>query len=510
MGIDVGTSSSKGVIVDLEGRILAGHVTEHSISAPHPGWAEHDPDAVWWHDVTEISKALMAKSGVRPSQVAGLGVSALAACMLPVDRHGRPLRPAILYGIDTRSAEEVDLLDRLIGHDRVFRTCGYNLSCQAVGPKILWFKRHEQALFRQTHKILGASSYLVYKLTGTYAIDTYQASSVAPFFNIGTMRWDDTLCEGILPLALFPDIRWSADVAGTITPKAAHETGLEPGIPVITGTCDAAAEAVSVGAVNPGDTVIIYGSCLMLIQALSQLKLTPGLWSSPHCIKERYVVKGSLGTGAILTKWFRDNLGYEDVANAMRADLDPYEVLAEGASHIPAGSEGLLVVPHFSGMQTPLSDPWARGVIAGLSLTHTRQHLYRALLEGVGFAVREITDAMSNAGVKPNRLIAVGGGSRNRVWLQIVSDILNSPQTVPSQTVGACYGDAFLAGYGVGVLPSLDILQRHWVKEDHEVVPIEENHRTYAELYPVYREACSGLRQQVHHLARLAGSGDAG
>jgi xylulokinase len=247
MGIDVGTLSSKGVLCTPGGEILAQRQVEHGLSIPRPGWAEHDADGVWWHDLCIISQALLAGASASAADVAALGVSALGPDLVPLDVHGRALRPAILYGIDTRAQAEITALEDRYGAREMTALAGMELSAQSVGPKILWLRRHEPALFRQTHYLCSASSFLVYRLCGQYVLDPTTASFFNPLFDNYSVAWSDRYADGIVGDVPLPRLAWPNEVVGEVTPQAAQETGLRPGTAVTAGTIDVVSEALSVG-----------------------------------------------------------------------------------------------------------------------------------------------------------------------------------------------------------------------------------------------------------------------
>ncbi len=259
MGIDIGTSGSKGVLVTLDGEVIAEHSTSHDFNIPRPGWAEHDADAVWWHDFCLISRALLDKAAIQQGQLAGVGCSAIAPTMLPLDERHRPLRPSILYGIDTRASAEIDELTQTLGAQRVFERTGQFLTSQSVGPKVLWYRRNEPELYNRTRKVVTAATYLVYRLTGHFVVDNYVAPYFTPFFNIERLAWDPAFVEPICPVEWLPETLWATEAAGMVTQQAAEETGIPAGTPVAVGTADAAAEAISAGAIDPGDLMVMYG-----------------------------------------------------------------------------------------------------------------------------------------------------------------------------------------------------------------------------------------------------------
>lgn len=489
LGIDIGTFESKGVLVGGDGTIVATAAKPHKMLVPRPGWAEHRPREDWWDDFTFISRKLISESGISPSGIRAVGCSAIGPCMLPVDHDGEALMNAVLYGVDGRAAKEIEELTDRIGGEKILDRCGNALTTQAVGPKILWLKRNRPEIFARTHKILTSTSYLVQRLTGAFVIDHYTASSSAPLYDVDRLTWTDSLAPDIIELERLPDLAFTTDIAGTVTRRASEETGLAEGTPVIVGTVDAAAEALSVGVLEPGDMMLMYGSTIFIIALTATRVRDPRLWYAPWLFPGEHASMSGLATSGTLTHWFRDQLarGFSDPKKAMIA-------LAEEAETSPPGANGLLLLPYFSGERTPIHDPHAKGVLFGLNLTHTRGDIYRALLEGIAYGTSHIAETYRDVGEAPKRVYAVGGGTKNKVWSQATSDISGQPQIIRRQTIGASYGDAFLAALGVGDVRRDDILS--WNPIASEITP--EPADVYRRGYRVFR----GLYDRTKDLMR--------
>lgn len=278
LGIDIGTFESKGVIVDLEGRVVASAAKPHKMLVPRPGWAEHRPKQDWWGDFTFISRKMLADSLIDPKAIRAVGTSAIGPCMLPVDADGEALTNAALYGVDARAAKEIEELNEMIGADRILRACGNALTSQSVGPKILWLKKNRAEIFRQAAKIVTSTTYLVQKLTGECVIDHYSAANISPLYLIDQRGYSTELASDIIEPERLPRLLWTTDIAGRVTAKAARATGLAAGTPVICGTIDAASEALSVGVIRPGDMMVMYGSTIFTIM-LSKARIEDArLW----------------------------------------------------------------------------------------------------------------------------------------------------------------------------------------------------------------------------------------
>lgn len=494
LGIDIGTYSSKGVLVTPEGRLVRQHVVEHAMEVPRPGWAEQDAESVWWHDLTAISRALLNGSRYSGRDVAGLAVSAIGPCLLPLDGAGKPLRKGILYGVDTRAHEEIEVLNRRLGENATFEFSGMAFTSQAVGPKILWLARNEPEVWERTRRLTTASSYLVYRLTGRHVIDRHTASHYMPLFDINKLDWSERYSDPVAALELLPELAWSDERAGEVTEEAAAETGLAPGTPVAVGAVDALSEAVSVGVVSPGDLMIMYGSTTFFILVLEEPVPDRRTWTVAGAFDGQYNLAAGMATSGSLTRWFRDQFA-PDLPKELA-----YEKLFDGASRIPPGAEGLLMLPYFSGERTPINDPNARGVIAGLSLSHTRDHVFRACLEGVAFGIRHNLETFSAIGAPIRRIVAVGGGTKSDIWVQIVSDVSQAAQIVPRQTIGASYGDAFLAGLAAGIVRQGDL--NAWVGQGRTIEPSPAHKNKYHEAFNLFKELYDETRPVVHALSR--------
>ena len=484
LGIDIGTSSSKGVLVTGQGKVVARASREHRTATPHPGWVEHDADDVWWADFLALTRELVAAA---EGPLAGLAVSGIGPCLLPADGAGRPLRPAILYGVDTRAGTEIAELTEELGAEEILRRGGTPLSSQAVGPKIRWLARHEPDVYARTEMLLMASSYLVHRLTGRYVLDHHSASQCDPMYDQDTLEWARDWAAAVAPGLPLPELAWPTEVVGSVTAEAARETGLPQGLPVTAGTVDAWAEATSVGVREPGDVMVMYGTTMFLIQVLSSPSPHPGLWTTSGVYPGTRSLAAGMATSGAVTDWLRRLVGGE------------FATLVEEAAAVPAGSRGLLLLPYFAGERTPIFDPNARGVIAGLTLEHGRAELYRAALEGIAYGVRHNLEAMREAGGRPRRLVAVGGGTQGGLWTQIVSDVTGEEQQVPTETVGACLGDALLAAGATGV----DVDPAAWNPPDHTVVPAstrryDEFYRRYRDLYPATADVAHFLAAEQH------------
>jgi xylulokinase len=487
LGIDLGTGSSKGVLVSPDGRTRATATVPHQVQMPRPGWFEVDADAIWWADVVALCRELLPQAD--GSRVAGVCVSGVGPCLLLADADGTPLRPAMLYGIDMRATAEIAELTQRYGAEAILRRCGKALSTQAVGPKLLWSCHHEPEVWARTRRWFGASSYAVHRLTGEYVLDHVTASQCDPLYDLQRRDWAHDWALDIVGDLPLPRLVQPSEVVGEVTRKASEETGLPAGIPVVAGTVDAWAEAFSVGVRAPGDLMLMYGSTMFLVQVLPEPVVHPMLWTTAGVEPGSCTLAAGMATSGSLTAWLQ----------ALTGGTSFETLVAEAAATAP-GADGLLVLPYFAGERSPIFDPLARGVVAGLSLRHTRGHLFRGAYEGIAYGIRQILELMDVAADEPaSRVVAVGGGTQGGLWTQVVADVCGRPQEVPRQAIGASYGSALLAAIGTGTVPPSTV----WAEVSCIVEPDPANVEVYDELYAMYRDLYPATQPVVHSLARM-------
>jgi xylulokinase len=482
LGVDIGTSSSKGVLVDTDGRVVASAVREHVVDRPAPGRFEMSAH-IWWDEFRSLTHELLAGPD---TDVVAVGVSGMGPCVLLTDDADVPVRAAILYGIDSRAVAQIERLDHDLGADEILRRCGSALTTQAAGPKIAWVAEEEPDRFARARRLYMPSSWLVRQLTGAYVLDHHSASQCTPLYDTVERRWYEPWAELVAPGIELPPLRWSGEAAGEVTHAAAAVTGLRAGTPVITGTIDAWAEAVSVGAHGIGDLMLMYGTTMFLVHTVPELVTSPALWGTVGALPGTRNLAGGMATSGALTNWLREIVGSPE-----------YAELLELAAASGPGANGLLMLPYFAGERTPIMDPQARGVIAGLTLSHTVGDLYRAALEATAFGVRHNIDTLTAAGGDIRRVVAVGGGTQGRLWTQVVSDVTGRAQELREMSIGASYGSALLAAQLVGDA-SVDV----WNPVREIVTPDPATTAGYDESYRLYRELYTSTAPVVHALAQ--------
>ena len=480
LGIDIGTYETKGVLVNIRGEVISQSAKKHEMIVPQSGWAEHRPIEDWWGDFTFISKDLLNKSGCDPKLIQAVSASTIGPCMLPVDKEGEPLMNAVLYGVDTRAYKEIEYLNKTIGKEKIFKFNGNALTSQQVGPKILWLKNNRPEIFSKTYKIVNGAAFINLKLTGNYAIDHYTGAFTSPLYDIQKQEWSNELLNDLIDLEQLPNLVWTDEIVGEVNEKASKETGLAEGTPVIAGTCDAAAEALSVGVLGSGDMMMMYGSTMFFISITDTILSDERLWYAPWLFQGEHSLMGGLATSGTLTHWFKNNF-----AKDLQGD-DIFIKLAKEAEQSPPGSKGIIFLPYFSGERTPIHDTHAKGTFFGLDLTHNRSDMYRSIFEGIAYGTNHVFDTFKELNYIPKKLYSVGGGTKNKIWSQTTSDIIGLNQILRKTTLGASYGDAFLAAYACGDLKKDDI--NNWNGIDYEIEAKNDNNNIYSKGYKNFRK----------------------
>ena len=503
LGSDIGTTLTKTVLIDLEGREIASASSEYGVIHPHPLWAEQWP-GVWLDAYVETVRQVLEESGARPDQVLGVGVSGLyGGSGIPVDASMEPVRPCIIW-MDRRATDEVAWIREHVDVDELFDITGNGIDTYHGFTKILWIRRNEPDLWERVHKFLTPQGFIIQRLTGEIAIDQSSAGNIGGVFDLRARRWSEPSCERLgIPVELLPErIVESNEIVGSITAEAAALTGLAAGTPVVSGGIDAAVATLSAGAFDEGDHVAMIGTSMCWGVIHEGASVSPRLVSMPYVAypsKKVYTFGGAATAGA-LARWFRDEFGQPETARAEKEDLDAYRLLDEEAARIRPGSDRLVVLPYFMGERSPIWDSDAKGTILGLTLSHTRAHVYRALLEGVAYALRHNIEAGREIGLRlGDTCTLVGGASRSPLWRQILSDVTGYP-LVATKGSEAALGDALLAGVAVGVVDCFERI-KSWLTYEEPTTPNTANRETYDRLYSVYKSAYPRLQELMGALS---------
>ncbi len=496
LGIDIGTSGARAVLVDLRGRVLASCSSEYPLLTPRPGWTEQDPLA-WWDAVAASVRAVLAGVDMRPSEVISVGLTGQMHGLVALDESGHPLRPAILWN-DQRTAEECAWITGRIGASRVIALTGNPVLTGFTAPKVMWMRRHEPELYARIAHLLLPKDYARHRLTRELATDVSDASGTS-LFDVRARAWSSEMLDALeIPSAWLPRAAESPEVVGTVTNEAAIATGLAPGTPVVAGAGDQAAQAVGTGIIRQGLVSATIGTSGVVFAHLDQLEIDPHgrLHAFCHAVPGRWHVMGVMLAAGGSLRWLRDSF-----AEVWRRDeMDPYDSMTLEAAATPPGAEGLVFLPYLTGERTPHADPFARGAFVGLTLRHRRGHMVRAVMEGVAMGLRDALDIVRGMGLPVTQVRASGGGARSALWRQILADVFNTEVVTVSAPEGAAYGVALLAGVGGGALPSVRVACETLIAVAEQTTPdaarasfYDRFYREYVALYPALRQSMRAL-----------------
>lgn len=503
MGTDIGTTLTKTVVVDLEGNEIATASREYDVLHPHPLWAEQWPD-VWYDAFVDTVRAVLRDGTIRPGEIGALGISGLyGGSGVPVDRTMRPIRPCIIW-MDRRAVREVDWVRGHVDTDELFAITGNGVDTYYGFTKILWIQWNEPDAWNRIHQLLPPHTYVIHRLTGEVAIDPSSAGNIGGVFDLASRAWSERTCGQLgIPIEMLPQrIVGPSEAVGVVTDDAARLTGLAAGTPVVSGGIDAAVATLSAGAFDPGDHVAMIGTSMCWGVVHDGGVVSPRLVSMPYAAypSEKVYTFGGAATAGALVRWFRDEFARPE---AGRGSADVYRLLDDEAARIPAGSDRLVVLPYFMGERSPIWDSDAKGTILGLTLSHTRAHVYRAILEGVAFALRHNMEAGEQIGLELGETCAlVGGAANSRLWRQILSDVTGF-RFAAARGSEAALGDALLAGVAIGAVDRFETI-RDWLTFEEPSVPDEETRAIYDRLYTIYRETYPNLKALM---AALSDSG---
>jgi xylulokinase len=489
LGIDVGTGGSRAVLIDESGQIVASATVEHQhFASPQTGWAEQDPHD-WWRASAAAVRQVLASDNVRAEEIGALGLSGQMHGSVLLDKSDEVLRPALIW-CDQRTDVQCQELTRKIGAERLIQlTCNPALTGFTL-PKLLWVRDHEPEIWQQVRSVLLPKDYVRLQLTGDKATDVADGSGTL-LLDVKRRVWSEELIQAIqLDATILPKLYESQEVTGSVSQTAAAATGLRAGTPVVAGAGDQAAGAVGVGIVRPGSVSATIGTSGVVFAATNAPSLDPKgrVHTFCHAVPQRWHVMGVTQGAGLSLRWFRDQFGVQS------QESDPYESLTNEAAQVPAGADGLLWAPYLMGERTPHLDPNARAALVGLTASHTRAHVVRAILEGVAFSLRDSFEIFREMNVPVETIRLGGGGARSHLWRQIQADIYGHEVETVEAEEGAAYGVALLAGVSAGHWPSVDAACDAVVRTRERVVPdaaaakvLDQNYQAYRKLYPALR-----------------------
>ncbi|MBM3705657.1 MAG: xylulokinase [Actinobacteria bacterium] len=503
IGMDIGTSSTRAIIIDENGKLVASATGEYPLFTPKPGWAEQNPED-WWKASVSVIKEVIETSGVAPADIAAIGPSGQMHGSVFLDSSGEVLRPALLW-CDQRTQPQCDEIYDVFGYEGFIRL-SYNKALTGfTAPKILWLRENEPDNYRKVSKILLPKDYIRFKLSGSYATEVSDASGTV-LMDIAGRTWSGEILSGLkIERGLLPDIYESHEVTAKVSRKAAELTGLVQGTPIVGGAGDQAGGAVGSGIVVPGLISDYLGtSGVVFSYSDSPVHDSQGrLHCFCHAVEGKWHLMGVTLAAAGSLKWYGDNFGPSREIMREYPDKKSYTLLDLQAENVEPGANGLIFLPYLSGERTPYADPFARGVFFGLSYVHGQDHFVRAILEGVAFSQFDCLSLMNEIGIKSGKVVLFGGGAKSRLWKQIVADIFNIKIVTLNVEEGPSYGGALLAGVGCGIYRNVVEAAQEVIKETGETLPVPENVDKYRRVYKIYRSLYEHLKPDFAELAGI-------
>ena len=494
LGIDTSTTSSKALLIDERGEVIAVTSSPHTLQSPHPLWSEQDPRE-WWQAVAASIRSVMAEASIGGDQIAALGLTGQMHGLVLLDEAGNVLRPAILWN-DQRTQSQCEEIHARIGQEKFIQITGNVALPGFTAPKILWVKENEPDLYARAKHVLLPKDYIRYKLTGEYALDKADGAGTV-LFDLKARDWSAEILAALeIPRAWMPETFEGPEFTGSVTEEAASQTGLKAGTPVAAGGGDQAAQAVGVGAVEPGIVGLTVGTSGVVFATTPSALIEPEgrLHAFCHAVPGMWHFMGVMLSAAGSLQWYRDSLA---------SDMS-FNDLVQEAEAVPAGSEGLQFLPYLTGERTPHPDPLARGAFVGLTVRHSRAHMTRAVLEGVSFGLKDSFTLIQNAGLGAIRQVrASGGGTKGALWRQILASVLEAELVTVNTTEGAAYGAALLAGVGAGAWTDVPSACRSCIKITGSTQPDSSQMNVYRRAYPLYQELYPALKSSFQRMASL-------
>ena len=495
--IDIGTSSTKTALWTESGNAVMEVSSPYPLSRPKTLWVEIDP-VLWWQAVCKTTQEVLAKSGVDPKDIVGVGIDAVGWTLVPVDKNINPLTPAMIWQ-DRRADAETAWLNSLPDAQHLINLSANPIDAAYLTPKLLWLKKNKPKIFGAAHKFLEATGYIVAKFTNEFTCDYTQAYGYH-FFDIRKEKWDQDAANKLgIPLEKMPRLVPSTEIVGKITEKAAVETGLRSGTPVLAGCLDAAAGALGSGVIHPGQTNEQGGQAGGFGISLDHVVVEPRLIFSHHLIPNQYLLQaGTVGGGSL--EWFRTNIDHDKHAS--------FEQYSREVSSTTLGAKGLIFLPYMAGERTPFWSSTPKGVFFGLSYQTERADMLRAIMEGCAFAVYDNVAIAKENGVKIDEYLGSGGATQSTVWCQIKADIYGKPFTVSKRADGGDGGHGLglfaLTAYGMGLRDDIGEVIVESLPKKKVFEPSSENHARYEELFQVYRNLSRKIMQEFKDLKTLS------
>ena len=495
LGIDIGTSACKVAVLDRDGEAVSSANGKYPVYYPHPGWAEQSADE-WYEGVIDALRKIWAEGKVKPGDIAGISTDGQSWSAVPVDRDGNTLARTPIW-MDTRSKDICAEVRARIGADRLFELAGNDFVPTYTTPKVLWYKKHMPEVYEKIDKVLLSEAYINFRLTGEMTTDVCGAYGWH-CFNMRTGKWDFDMAREIgIPESFLPPIAACDEIIGKVTKKAAEETGLMEGTPVVAGGLDAACGTLGAGVVHAGETQEQGGQAGGMSICLTEYKADPRLILSFHVVPGEWLIQGGTTGGGGVMRWFEHEFAGEERLREAETGKSSLTQLNEIAEKVAPGSDGLIFLPYMSGERTPIWDPNAKGLFYGIDFSKTKGHFVRAAMEGVAYALKHNLDVAEEAGAKADVLRSMGGSANSLLWTQIKSDVTGKPIVVPSSDSATARGAVMLAGVAIGMYKDYEEAVEITVHDKRSHTPNPDNAAVYQEEYEKYLRLYQELKDEM-------------
>jgi len=495
LGVDLGTTTCKAVAYDVSGRKLIEYGVEYPTYYPKPLWAEQDPND-WFNSFVRAVRYVSEWVLRRGYDIRAMCITSQREGVVPLSRDGRALSNCITW-MDCRSLPQAEWIAREVGVEEVYRRTGLRVAVTFTATKLLWLKENQPEVYEKTWCFLQPKEYINYLITGVACSDPSLASRTM-MFNINSLKWDEDLISAYgLTSDKLPNVRKSSDIIGYLKDDVSKLLGIGKSIPVINGGGDRPCEALGAGIISEGILGESTGTATNVMASIDRpiLDVKMRILCSCHVLPGKWLLEGgTTPTGAIL-RWFRDELGVDEVRKAGELGVDPYVVIDEEASKIPPCSDGLILLPFFMGSKATRWNPHLRGALIGLTLSHKKAHIARSIMEGIAYLAREVLDAIREMGVPINEIRLLGGAAKSRLWAEIKASVWNTRVHLLNETSTAPLGAAILAGLGVGIFKNYEDAVRTMVRLRDSITPINEWVGTYSKCYENYLKLADALER---------------
>ena len=503
LGIDLGTSGTKTVLFDQNGKAMASATVEYPMYQPQNGWAEQEP-ADWANAAIATIRTVLEKSGVNQEDVVSLGISGQMHGLVMLDADNQVIRPSIIW-CDQRTAKECEEITEKVGYDTLIRITANPALTGFTLSKLMWVRNHEPENYARCKHVLLPKDYVRFVLTGDYATEVSDASGMQ-MLDVPNRCWSDELLKILdIDKNMLAKVYESCEVTGHISAEAAKKTGLSEKTLVVGGAGDNAAAAVGTGVVEDGKAFTTIGTSGVVFAHTDKLAIDPKGRVHTFCcaVPGAWHVMGVTQAAGLSLKWFRDTFCAAEKEAAAQMGVDPYELTNQEAAKSPIGANKLLYAPYLMGERTPHLDSDCRGVFFGLSAMHQRRDLLRAVMEGVSYSLNDCLGILAGMGVAPETMLACGGGGKSPLWRQMLADVMNCPVATTVNTEGPALGVAILASVGAGLYPSVQEACRQMIKVNPAQDPIAENVPKYAKVYAIYQKLYTANRELFKELGGL-------